>query len=102
MPYTQEELQKLEFYQNLIDEDEQRYLSNKAILEADFLVSGSADDGSQTVRDDHGNILVFESPYTGQLATPDHSNKIVADMNSEHLKNDMSIDEIISRKFREL
>tara|TARA_B100001996_G_C18631465_1_gene581921 strand:+ start:939 stop:1247 length:309 start_codon:yes stop_codon:yes gene_type:complete len=102
MPYTKEELDNLEFYQNLIDEDEQRYLSNRASLEADFLISGSADDGSQTVRDDKGNILVFESPYTGQLATPDHSNKIVADMNSEHLKNDTSIDDIISRKFREL
>ena len=102
MPYTKEELEQLEFYQNLIDEDEQRYLQNKAQLEADFLASGSADDGSQTVRDEQGNILVFESPYTGQLATPDHSNKIVADMNSEHLKNDISINELINREFREL
>ena len=67
MPYTQEELQQLEFYQNLIDEDEQRYLQNRQVYIARFEASGSADDGSQTVRDDEGNILVFESPYTGQL-----------------------------------
>ena len=33
MPYTQEELKNLTFYQNLIDEDEQQYLQNKASLE---------------------------------------------------------------------
>tara|TARA_B100000287_G_scaffold425572_1_gene472089 strand:+ start:516 stop:824 length:309 start_codon:yes stop_codon:yes gene_type:complete len=102
MPYTQEELQQLEFYQNLIDEDEQRYLQNRQLLEARFLASGSADDGSQTVRDDKGSILIFESPYTGELATPDHSNKIVVDMNTEILKNDESINDIISRTIREL
>tara|TARA_B100000131_G_scaffold182565_1_gene176077 strand:- start:2029 stop:2337 length:309 start_codon:yes stop_codon:yes gene_type:complete len=102
MPYTKEELERLEFYQNLIDEDEQRYLQNRAQLEARFFASGSADDGSQTVRDDNGSILVFESPYTGELATPDHSNKIVADMNTEHLQNDISIDKIINRRIREL
>ena len=59
MPYTQEELQQLEFYQNLIDEDEQRYLANREIYIARFQASGSADAGTQTVRDDEGNILVF-------------------------------------------
>ena len=60
MPYTQEELQELEFYQNLIDVDEQQYLQNRQIYIARFQVSGSAVDGSQTVRDDEGNILVSE------------------------------------------
>jgi len=102
MPYTQEELQQLEFYQNLLDEDEQRYLQRKALLESRFQASGSADDGSQTVRDEQNNILIFESPYTGQLAIPDHSNKMVADMHTNHLKNDISIDDILNRTFREL
>ena len=101
MPYTQEELQELEFYQNLIDEDEQRYLQNRQIYIARFQASGSADDGSQTVRDDDGNILVFESPYTGELDPPDHSNKMVADMNTDNLKNDISINDVINRQFRE-
>ena len=101
MPYTQEELQELEFYQNLIDEDEQRYLQNRQIYIARFQASGSADDGSQTVRDDDGNILVFESPYTGELYPPDHSNKMVANMNTDNLKNDISINDVINRQFRE-
>ena len=101
MPYTQEELQELEFYQNLLSEDEERYLNERNIHILRSQNSGSADLGA-TSRDIDGTVLIFESPYTGQLATPDHSNKIVADMNSEHLKNDISIDEIISRKFREL
>ena len=32
MPYTQEELNKLPFYQNLIDKDEQYYLIKKQKL----------------------------------------------------------------------
>ena len=35
MPYTQEELKNLSWYQNLIDEDEQAYLANKDILGLD-------------------------------------------------------------------
>ena len=102
MPYTKEELQELEFYQNLKDEDEQRYIQKRQLLITRFEASGSADMGTQTVRDDDGNILVFENPYNGQLDPPDDSNKIVADMNSEQLKNNLSINELINREFREL
>tara|TARA_B100001778_G_scaffold179789_1_gene147829 strand:- start:11037 stop:11345 length:309 start_codon:yes stop_codon:yes gene_type:complete len=102
MPYTKEELQELEFYQNLKNEDEQRYINNRDILEARFKASGSADDGTQTIRDEDGNILVFENPFNGQLDPPDENNKIVADMNSEQLKNNLSINELINREFREL
>ena len=102
MPYTKEELQELEFYQNLIAEDEQRYINNRQILEARFEASGSADDGTQTIRDDNGHILVYENVYNGQLDPPSEFNKMVADMNSEHLKNDISINELINREFREL
>ena len=31
MPYTQEELQKLDFYKRLTEEDEQQYLQNKEV-----------------------------------------------------------------------
>ena len=33
MPYTQEELKKLSFYQELVNEDEQQYLQKKEVLE---------------------------------------------------------------------
>ena len=51
MPYTQEELKNLPWYQNLIDEDEQAYLANKDVLETQAAMSGSANDGSLLVRD---------------------------------------------------
>ena len=40
MPYTQEELQNLSWYQNLIDEDEQAYFANKDFLLGRYLGSG--------------------------------------------------------------
>jgi len=47
MPYTQEELQSLTWYQNLIDEDEQQYLQNKNLLLQQAALSGSADNSGQ-------------------------------------------------------
>ena len=51
MPYTQEELKNLSFYQNLIDEDEQKYLNRKALLTLKSSLSGSADNGELVYRD---------------------------------------------------
>ena len=72
--------------------DSSRESSDPVIVPSGGDNSGSADDGSQTVRDDNGSILVFESPYTGELATPDHSNKIVADIPLEPLANGLIYD----------
>ena len=66
MPYTQEELKNLTFYQNLIDEDEQQYLQNKASLELRAGISGSANQGN-LLRDESNTILLFEDPYKNQL-----------------------------------
>ena len=52
MPYTQEELQSLTWYQNLIDEDEQQYLKIKICYYSQAALSGSADNGSLLVRDE--------------------------------------------------
>ena len=62
MPYTQEELKKLSFYQNLISEDEQQYLENRQALELRAGISGSANQG-QPIRDASNSILLFEDPY---------------------------------------
>ena len=51
MPYTQEELKKLSFYQELINEDEQQYLQRKDVLSRQAVISGSANDGSLLLRD---------------------------------------------------
>ena len=100
MPYTQEELKKLSFYQNLIDEDEQQYLQKKAKLELQANASGSANQGA-IVRDKSNTILLFEDPYQNQLQE-DESSKIVYDLKVKKLKTDDSINQILSREFREL
>ena len=100
MPYTQEELKKLDFYQNLINEDEQQYLQKKADLELRADISGSANRGA-VVRDKSNTILLFEDPYQNQLQE-DESSKIVYDLKVKKLKTDDSINQILSRQFREL
>jgi hypothetical protein len=100
MPYTQEELKKLSFYQNLIDEDEQQYLQNKATLELRANYSGSANQGA-LVRDSSDTILLFEDPYKNELLE-DESSKIVHDLKVNKLKTDDSINQILNREFREL
>ena len=104
MPYTQEELQNLAFYQNLIDEDEQQYLQQKSLLELQASISGSGDDGSLLIRDETDTILLFEDPYQNQLLE-DSSTKVIYDLNVKLLKtkeSDTIINEVLDRAFREL
>ena len=101
MPYTQEELQKLSFYQNLINEDEQQYLQKRATLSQITAVSGSANDGSLLLRDKSNTILLFEDPYKNELLEGDES-KIVYNLKVNKLKADSSMDQILTREFREL
>ena len=47
--------------------------------------------------------MIFESPYTGELQDEQNpTSMIVATKISDNLKNDISINEIISRTFGEL
>jgi|TARA_B100001094_G_C17729245_1_gene575765 hypothetical protein len=103
MPYTQEELQKLDFYKRLTEEDEQQYLQNKATLELKANYSGSANQSS-LVRDSLNKILLFENPYKNELLE-DESSKIVYDLKVKTLKtkeSDTIVEEILDRRFREL
>jgi hypothetical protein len=103
MPYTQEELQKLDFYKRLTEEDEQQYLQNKATLELKANYSGSANQGS-LVRDSLNKILLFENPYKNELLE-DESSKIVYDLKVKTLKtkeSDTIVEEVLDRRFREL
>ncbi len=102
MPYTQEELKNLQFYQDLKNEDEQSYLQNRELLQLRAEASGSADDGSLILRNDEGTVMVFENPYTGELYGRDASSKLVVSLITDNLTNNMSIDGIIDREFREL
>jgi hypothetical protein len=60
MPYTKDELENLEFYQELVRRDEQEYVGriNKATEEGD--ISG------EILRDKSGNIVLFEKIIPGQ------------------------------------
>ena len=101
MPYTQEELQELEFYQNLLSEDEERYLNERNIHILRSQISGSADLGA-TFRDNDGTVLIFESPYTGEIFDDQSpENMVVASKISQNLRNDITINDIIGRTFGE-
>ena len=100
MPYTQEELRNLSWYQNLIDEDEHQYLQKRARLENEANISGSANQG-KIIRDNSNTILLFEDPYANALQE-DEESKIVYDLRVKKLKTDDSLNEILQRNFREL
>ena len=101
MPYTPEELQELSFYQNLVDEEEQKYLVERERLQGLVGISGSAYDGGLLVRGPGGVIRLFEDPYTGELYD-DQTSTLFASRTVEQLKDDDSINEILSRNIREL
>jgi len=103
MPYTQEELQKLDFYQNLINEDEQQYLQRRALLQDIANVSGSANDGSLVLRNEEGTVMIFENPYTGELYDSGPDTTLIIDLSTDTLKNDSTtINKIFNRNFTEL
>ena len=62
MPYTPEELQNMAWYQDLLDQDEQQYLTKREYLLGQTDISGSAYDGSLMARDPSNTILLFENP----------------------------------------
>ena len=104
MPYTQEELKNLTFYKNLIDEDEQKYLTRKNLLTIRSNLSGSADNGELVYRDKSGAILVFENPYSNTL-NKDSNTKVIYDGKLKLLKTtatDTIVDEVLDRNFEEL
>ena len=101
MPYTPEELQELSFYQNLIDEEEQKYLVERERLQALVGISGSAYDGSLLVRSETGVIRLFENPYTGEIYD-DETTTLFVTRKVDQLKDDDSINDIIDRNITEL
>ena len=102
MPYTQEELQNDEFYQNLISQDEQAYEAQRELYKTAFLDNGGENDGSLLVRDQDGTILLFENPYTG-LLYEDETTTYLKNLDVEQYKiNDDILDEILDRNITEL
>ena len=102
MPYTQEELQQLEFYQNLIDGDEQKYLQRRKLLQDKAAISGSANDGSLVLRNDEGTVMIFENPYTEELYDDGPDSTLVISLLTERYKDDNIVNEILDREIEEL
>ena len=106
MPYTKKELQSNEYYQNLKDEEEQKYLQRRELLKTAAATNpgsgGIPADGRLLVRDQSGTILFFESPYDGILFD-DESTVIPKTLEVQQYRiNDAILDEIIDREFTEL
>jgi len=101
MPYTPEELQNLPWYQNLIDEDEQKYLVKREQAQLSMALSGSSYAGTLLTRNSSGDIELFENPYTGELYD-DETTILYVDRIVDQLKDDDSINGTINRDIREL
>jgi len=102
MPYTKEQLQNNEYFQNLKLEASKDYEEEKARTIAEFAASSSLDDNNQLLRQGPGGpILSYENPETGE-AQDDPSTWIKIDRKQPKLKRGDSLDEIVDRNFSEL
>jgi len=106
MPYSRKELESNEYYQNLKDEEEQKYLQQRELLRtAAFTNPGSGGipaDGRLLVRNKNGSIQLFESPYSGELFD-DETTVIPKTLEVKQYRiNDPILDEVIDREFTEL
>ena len=101
MPYTPEELNELAFYQNLINEEEQKYLVKREQAQLSMAISGSSYAGTLLTRNSSGDIELFENPYTGELYD-DETTTLYVDRIVDQLKDDDSINNVINRDIREL
>ena len=96
MPYKVDELNNLVFYQNLISADEDEYLAIRQAYIDDY-----NENNKTSVRDDKGNLLIFENPL-GETLFEDVYSKTFHSIIVTQLKDDDSIDDVLDRDFREL
>jgi hypothetical protein len=96
MPYKVDELNDLIFYQNLISADKDEYLTVRQAYIDDY-----NENNKDSVRDDKGNLLIFENPI-GESLYEDVYSKVMHSTIVDQLKDDDSIDDILDRNFREL
>ena len=64
MPYTKEELENLEFYQELARRDEAKYSNKITNKTEEWIAQGDMSGG--ILRDQDGNIILFEKIIPGQ------------------------------------
>ena len=100
MPYTETALQNLEFYQDMIREDEAKYLNRIQ----ENTESGNVDDG--ILRDNNGNIILFENIISGEgtdgNSYPSNHTLIWELGYFMYEDNEEELNKIIDREFTEL
>ena len=102
MPYTKEQLENNEYFQNLKLQASKEYEEEKARMTAEFAASSSFDDNNQLLRQGPGGpIISFEDPETG-TAQDDPTGWIKIDRKQPKYKRGEKLDEIINRNFSEL
>ena len=106
MPYTQEELNNLPFYQKLIDADENQYLLRRDDIIRETQVSGSLWANEVLLNRDQndGTILLFENPFTNRLPE-DETTRIAHQLSVKKLKTEENfgiLNDVIDRQIEEL
>ena len=104
MPYTKEELQQNEYYQNLKNADEQAYIQQRELYKTRSVANNNpnVNDGSLIIRDETGVMLIFENPYTGEFYD-DETTMIPKTLETEQYRiNDSILDEVLDRDIIEL
>ena len=97
MPYNVDELEDLQFYQDIILADEIKYNIDRTSIINEFIAEGS----SGLIRDAGDNFLIFENPDTDGLYTDSYS-KVTHTTVVEQMRDDDGINNVINRLFREL
>ena len=102
MPYTKEQLQNNEYFQNLKLEASREYEEEKSRMVAEFAASSSLDNNNQLLRQGtDGPILSYEDPETS-TAQDDPSSWIKIERKQPKYKRGDALDEVINRNFSEL
>tara|TARA_B100001564_G_C20659411_1_gene680832 strand:+ start:2092 stop:2409 length:318 start_codon:yes stop_codon:yes gene_type:complete len=105
MPYTKEQLENNEYYQNLKLEAEREYEENRTALLAEFQFSSSMDDGMNSkiprLAGPRSPIQSFENPATGR-APDDPTNWITIKRDTPEFKRGDGLNEVLNREFTDL
>ena len=102
MPYTKEQLENNEYFQNLRLQASKEYEEEKSRLVAEFAASSSLDNNNQLLRQGpDGPIISFEDSETG-TAQDDPTSWIKIDRKQPKYKRGDALDEVINRNFSEL
>ena len=102
MPYTKEQLENNEYYQNLKLEAVREYESERQRAIAEFEASSSLDDNNHIMRSaGTGPIQSYENPETGGADNSPHSWVKLSRAQVLYKRGD-ALNEVINREFEEL